>query len=120
MIGDNIRHFREKAGLSQTQLAEKLNVVRQTVSKWEQGKSVPDAEMCKSLAKTFNIPVSDLFSEAIPPQDSDEMTLQLSLLNEQLRTANEHRAFWKGVVLRTVAVLVALPILGWILITFFN
>ena len=49
MLSENIKSIRKSKGLSQQELAVKLNVVRQTVSKWEQGRSVPDSDMLISL-----------------------------------------------------------------------
>ena len=51
MLNDNIRKYRKEKGLSQEELAVKLHVVRQTVSKWENGKSVPDAEVLTRIAR---------------------------------------------------------------------
>lgn len=62
MIEENIRHLRKNAKMSQEDLAEKLSVVRQTVSKWERGLSVPDAEMVIKMADLFGVPVSELLS----------------------------------------------------------
>ena len=50
MLKDNLRKYREQKGLSQEQLADEVHVVRQTVSKWERGKSVPDASMLVALS----------------------------------------------------------------------
>lgn len=50
MLHENLKQLREENGFSQEYMAEKLNVVRQTVSKWEQGRSVPDAVMLKRIA----------------------------------------------------------------------
>ena len=60
MIEENIRRLRKNAKMSQEDLAEKLSVVRQTISKWERGLSVPDAEMVIKIAALFNVPVSEL------------------------------------------------------------
>ena len=49
MLNENIKAIRKEKGLSQQELAVKLNVVRQTISKWEQGLSVPDSEMLMVL-----------------------------------------------------------------------
>ena len=53
MLKENIKTLRKSKGLSQEELAIKLNVVRQTISKWEQGLSVPDAEMLIKLAEVL-------------------------------------------------------------------
>lgn len=56
MLCENIKAIRKSKGLSQEELAIKLNVVRQTISKWEQGLSVPDADMLISLSEAFETP----------------------------------------------------------------
>ena len=50
MLSENIKTIRKSKGYSQEELAVKLNVVRQTISKWEQGLSVPDSEMLISIS----------------------------------------------------------------------
>ena len=54
MLNENIKNLRKNKGYTQEELANKLNVVRQTISKWEKGYSVPDAEMLKKLAEIFD------------------------------------------------------------------
>ena len=54
MLKDNIKIIRKSKGLSQEELAIKLNVVRQTISKWEQGLSVPDSELLVSLSRALD------------------------------------------------------------------
>jgi len=60
MLNENIKLMRKSKGLSQDELAVKLNVVRQTVSQWERGLSVPDSEMFLTLSEILEIPVSNL------------------------------------------------------------
>ena len=88
MLGDNIKELRKQKGYSQETLAEQLNVVRQTVSKWEKGYSVPDAEMLERIANLFEVPVSDLLDSHIPGKEdrpvSNEIANQLAILNEHL------------------------------------
>lgn len=60
MLGDTIKMLRKKQNVSQEELAMKMHVVRQTVSKWEKGLSVPDAEEVIRLAEIFQISVSEL------------------------------------------------------------
>lgn len=62
MLNENIKAIRKSKGLSQQELAIKLNVVRQTVSKWEQGLSVPDSDMLISMSKILETPVSTLLA----------------------------------------------------------
>lgn len=65
MLSENIKIIRKAKGISQQELADRLNVVRQTISKWEQGLSVPDAEMLISLSEVLETPVSTLLGESI-------------------------------------------------------
>lgn len=60
MLSQNLKTIRKSKGLSQQELAVKLNVVRQTISKWEQGLSVPDSEMLISISEVLETPVSNL------------------------------------------------------------
>ena len=86
MLSENIKTLRKQKGYSQEQLAEKLNVVRQTVSKWEKGYSVPDADVLEELADIFEVQVSELLGKEILPKeettDIGELVKQLTILNE--------------------------------------
>lgn len=66
MLGENIRALRKARSLSQQELAERLHVVRQTVSKWEQGLSVPDADMLVRLAECLEVSVEELLGAPKP------------------------------------------------------
>ena len=87
MLKDNIKSIRKQKGLSQEELAIKLNVVRQTISKWEQGLSVPDSELLVSLSDALDTPVSTLLGENITEQKGDslnEIAEKLEIINLQL------------------------------------
>ena len=87
MLKENIKAFRKAKGLSQEELAIKLNVVRQTISKWEQGLSVPDAEMLISLSEALETPVSTLIGETVTEPQADNMkaiSQKLEVINQQL------------------------------------
>lgn len=88
MLNENIRTLRLERGLSQEELAARLHVVRQTVSKWEQGLSVPDADLLIALAETLETPVSTLLGETTqtepPATDVETLARQLAEINEQL------------------------------------
>ncbi|MDO5410382.1 MAG: helix-turn-helix transcriptional regulator [Lachnospiraceae bacterium] len=84
MLSENIKAIRKSKGLSQQELAVKLNVVRQTVSKWEQGLSVPDSEMLISLSETLETPVSTLLGETI----TEVATEDLKAISEKLEVIN--------------------------------
>ena len=98
MLKDNIKSLRKQKGLSQEELSIKLNVVRQTISKWEQGLSVPDSEMLVSISKVFNTSVSTLLGENIKEDSPDtlkEISEKLEVINLQLIQRKESkRKFW--------------------------
>lgn len=60
MIAENIKHFREEKKISQSELAEKLNVTRQAVSNWECGKTEPDIETLHKISDIFEITIEEL------------------------------------------------------------
>ena len=65
MLNENMKAIRKSKGLSQQELAVKLNVVRQTISKWEQGLSVPDSDMLIAISEALETPVSTLLGENV-------------------------------------------------------
>ena len=83
MLNENIKSFRKAKGFSQEELAARLHVVRQTVSKWEQGLSVPDADLLVALSETLETPVSVLLGET-----ATEETDRLQVISEQLERIN--------------------------------
>lgn len=99
MLSENLKTLRKAKGLSQEELAIRLCVVRQTVSKWEKGLSVPDAELLVKLAEIFEVPVSQLLGIPIDPGDSSNAVAeQLSRINEQLAVKNRRaRRIWRVV-----------------------
>ncbi len=60
MFRENLTQLRKLHNFSQEELAEKINVSRQTLSKWETGESVPDIEKCMALAGVFDVTLDDL------------------------------------------------------------
>ena len=94
MLNENIKALRKTKGLSQEELAIRLNVVRQTVSKWEQGRSVPDADMLIALSEALEVPVSTLLGETIPeaaPEGVRALSERLEVINLQLARARDYR-----------------------------
>jgi len=117
MLSDNIKNLRKNKGFTQEELANKLNVVRQTVSKWEKGYSVPDAEMLKKIAEILETDVSQLLGSSIEEtSNTDLVAEQLSRINEQLVIKNRRtRRIWKtiGVVILVVIIVqMILVVLG--------
>src|SRR5699024_4679105 len=84
MLKENIKTIRKSKGLSQEELAIKLNVVRQTISKWEQGLSVPDSEMLISISEVLETPVSTLLGENVVVPEADT----LKAISEKLEVIN--------------------------------
>ena len=99
MLKENIKAIRKSKGLSQEELAIKLNVVRQTISKWEKGLSVPDSEMLVSISEVLETPVSTLLGENISESKVDDLKAiseKLEIINLQLSKRKESiRKFWK-------------------------
>lgn len=126
MLNENIKTIRKSKGLSQDELAIKLNVVRQTVSKWERGLSVPDSEMLISLSEILETPVSTLLGENVARSKVDELKViseKLEVINYQLAQRKESRRkavhwFLMLVCFALVMVFIGLwmansPYLGW-------
>lgn len=84
MLNENIKAIRKSKGLSQEELAVKLNVVRQTISKWEQGLSVPDSDMLILISEVLETPVSTLLGETITEPKADD----LKAISEKLEVIN--------------------------------
>ena len=113
MLSENIKALRKQKGYSQETLAQQLNVVRQTVSKWEKGLSVPDAEMLERMAALFEVSTDALLEHQTPetaePSEIGNIARQLAVLNEQLAAQQRSRKrFWKIVLIVIPAVLLVM------------
>ena len=110
MLKDNIKTIRKSKGLSQEELAIKLNVVRQTISKWEQGLSVPDSELLVSLSDALDTPVSTLLGENVTEQKEDslqEIAEKLEIINLQLAHKQENkRKIWHWLFISICIILI--------------
>ncbi|MBO4862461.1 MAG: helix-turn-helix transcriptional regulator [Firmicutes bacterium] len=108
MLNENIKAVRTSKGISQEELAIKLNVVRQTVSKWERGLSVPDSEMLISISEALETPVSVLLGETLTeeaPEDLKAISEKLEVINLQLarqKAAKRKALHWSFIVLCVV------------------
>lgn len=100
MFQENLKTYRKAKGLTQEDLAVRLHVVRQTISKWEKGLSVPDAALLVRLSEVLEVPVSQLLGAPLPPESStDQVAEQLARINEQLAQKNRRaRRIWQVVV----------------------
>jgi putative transcriptional regulator len=112
MLSENIKAIRKAKGLSQEEFAIKLNVVRQTVSKWERGLSVPDSDMLIAVSQALETPVSTLLGETVSetrPDDLKAISEKLEIVNLQLaqkKAAGRKRLHWTFILLCAVIVAV--------------
>ena len=126
MLNENIKAIRKSKGLSQQELAIKLNVVRQTVSKWETGMSVPDSDMLISISEVLETPVSILLGETIfetKISDLEVISEKLEIINLQLAQKKiARRKIIQGLLIILCAVIVIIsavlielnsPYLNW-------
>ena len=126
MLKENIKTIRKSKGLSQEELAIKLHVVRQTISKWEQGLSVPDSEMLISISDILETPVSTLLGENISESKVDDIKAiseKLEIINLQLserRNSRRKIIHWLLILLCVIIIitftsliLLDSPYLGW-------
>lgn len=112
MLNENIKAIRKSKGLSQEELAIKLNVVRQTISKWENGLSVPDSDMLISLSEVLETPVSVLLGETVMEPKADDLKAiseKLELINLQFaRRKNMQRKILRWLLILLCAAIVAI------------
>lgn len=94
MIGMNLKYLRKKYGYSQEDLAERLEVSRQSVAKWENEESLPDVEKCVTIAQIFETTVEMLLVCPFYEEESDALTFPTvteSTFSALLRSAKEDR-----------------------------
>lgn len=126
MLSENIKAMRKSKGLSQEELAVKLNVVRQTVSKWENGLSVPDSDMLIYISEVLETPVSTLLGETVTEPKADDLKAiseKLEIINLQLaqrKTTRRKILHWLFILLCAMLVAISAflitlnsPYLAW-------
>ena len=108
MFSENLMTHRKNKGITQEELAIRLNVVRQTVSKWEKGQSVPDADLLIKMADIFDVSVSELLgTKIVNEKEIGDIAQQLSRINEQLAIINRRaRRIWKTIAIVAGAIVV--------------
>ena len=126
MLNQNIKTVRKNKGFTQEDLANRLHVTRQTISKWEKGLSVPDSEMLLAISEVLETPVSTLLGETVIETEADSLKAiseKLEVINLQLaqrKTMRRRTIHWLLILL--CAVLIAIfailfllesPYLGW-------
>ena len=116
MFAENLKKIRKDKGYTQEILAEKLNVVRQTVSKWEKGLSLPDVGMLSKIANVLETDVNILLDGQITTTDQSEIVKQLAKINEQLTIKN--RRYKK--IMKTIAIILLIIVIFGILLVILN
>lgn len=113
--------LRKKNGLSQEELANKLNVTRQTISKWELGESAPEMEKLVMLGDYFNISLDELVLGKVPNEQNDsdnnsQDKMVARILDEKVLTESNKRKAKKGLKIIGIilAVLLAVDIVSMI------
>ena len=101
MFSENLKKIRKEKGLSQEALSEKLNIVRQTISKWEKGLSIPDGDMLIKLSQVLEIPVETLLGTngTLENKDAVNQAIQLQIINSLLENSNRGCAKMSGMML---------------------
>jgi len=112
MLGERVRKLRIEKGLSQEALADRLHVVRQTVSKWEKGFSVPDADLLQRLADVFDVPLEELLGATeTETTDLDLISKKLSSISEELSIRNRRLKRFIKVILGTILIVFVLTLI---------
>ncbi|MBQ9535898.1 MAG: helix-turn-helix transcriptional regulator [Clostridia bacterium] len=117
MLNENLKAIRKEKGFTQESLAIALHVVRQTVSKWEKGLSVPDAEMLVRIAEVLDTDVSRLLGAA-PQEGGDtrsETAVMLARINEQLAIRNRRGRIALRICIALLIFFIAVPLVLGIL-----
>ena len=122
MFGENLKAMRKANGYTQEELAIKINVVRQTVSKWEKGLSVPDADVLSQIAEVLDTKVSVLLGGTITEEtDKDAVAEQLAKISEQLAIKNRRsKAIWKTIGMIVLAIMLLNMLLNILAVTLFR
>lgn len=121
MLNENIKNLRKSKGLSQEELAINLNVVRQTISKWEKGLSVPDSSMIILLAEELDTSVSTLLGETVQEECLNEENMKsisekLEVINLQLAKRSEMRIRTTRYLLISLCTIIAIVFIALMVI----
>lgn len=111
MLNKNLKTIRNNKGFTQEELANRLHVTRQTISKWEKGYSVPDADLLSKLADELDVSVSELLGkDEIPAEETDSLSVQLARINEQLSIRNRRaKRVWKAAIVLAIVFFLVIP-----------
>ena len=114
MFSENLKILRKQKGLTQEALAIKLHITRQTISKWEKGLSVPDAEQLVHLTEVLEVPITQLLGQKVADTTNEnEVAEYLAQIAEQLAIKNRRT---KLIVKIVVGILVAFVIANLLMV----
>ncbi|MBR4733037.1 MAG: helix-turn-helix transcriptional regulator [Lachnospiraceae bacterium] len=121
MFDETLKRIRKEKSMTQEELAIKVHVARQTVSKWEKGLSIPDVDLLQRIAEALDVEVSELLGAQVPKEENrNEVAEQLAKISEQMAIRNKRgNAIWK-MVKALILVLILIPIACWILAAIFS
>jgi putative transcriptional regulator len=121
MFDETLKRIRKEKSMTQEELAIKVHVARQTVSKWEKGLSIPDVDLLQRIAEALDVEVSELLGAQVPKEENrNEIAEQLAKISEQMAIRNKRgNAIWK-MVKALILVLIIIPIVAWILAAIFS
>lgn len=122
MFNENLKTIRQSKGFTQAELAIKINVVRQTISKWEKGLSVPDADTLQKIAEVLEVDVSQLLGAEVPKEDNkNEVAEQLARINEQMAIKNRRSGrIWKTIGITLLVLVILYVVCAILAISTFN
>ena len=115
MFAENLKKIRKDKGYTQEELAKELNVVRQTVSKWEKGLSLPDVDILSKIADILETDVNILLGGQMTTTSQSEVAKQLAKINEQLIIKNRRH---KKIMMIIVVALLTIVIFCILLVVF--
>lgn len=103
--------LRKKNGLSQEEMANKLNVTRQTISKWELGESTPDMEKLIILSDYFNISLDELVLGKVPKQsENNAKSTAVQIVDERILTKENKNKMKKGLKIAAIIFVILLTV----------
>ena len=124
-FGDNLRHLRKYKKLSQEQLAEKVGVSRQSVSKWECGEAYPEMDNILTLCEIFHCKINDLVHDNLIDIDSLDEDIKMSVVKFKKEKQKQMKGLSKVIyilarigkiatVIGIVSVVISMITLGYI------
>ncbi len=96
-FGDNLRNLRKSKKLSQEDLAEKMNVSRQSVSKWETADAYPEMNNILQLCKIFNCHINDLVNDSIIDMDSLDEEIKINVVKFKKEQQSKMKGLSKAI-----------------------